>query len=242
MIRVAICDDEPVTLKFLQLQLQKLFASCHLSAEIECFKSGNLLLERHKLMPFDILFLDIDMPRISGFAIAEKIREISEKTYIVFVTSKEDLMYQSFDYQPFHFICKRSPEETYRDLERVVRKLIRSFKHNLQVWIQDNYYGPRLVTLSDIYYIKSEKHYLIYYLTDPSIPYLKERGLISDKEKEFEAYDFVKSHKQYLVNMIHISHFDILRHTIRMTDGTEIPISKSCRESAAEKFRLFKRR
>jgi two-component SAPR family response regulator len=55
---------------------------------------------------FDVIFLDIDMPEITGFDAAKKVKEISPESKIIFVTSKHDLVYNSFEYQPFYFIRK----------------------------------------------------------------------------------------------------------------------------------------
>ena len=55
---------------------------------------------------YDLIISDIMMPEMSGFDVAEIIRQESLATHIIFVTSKRELVYSSFEYSPFYFICK----------------------------------------------------------------------------------------------------------------------------------------
>lgn len=55
---------------------------------------------------FDIYFLDIDMPGISGFDLAEKIHNRYPEALIVFLTTHEELSMEGYQYQAFRFISK----------------------------------------------------------------------------------------------------------------------------------------
>ena len=113
---------------------------------------------------------------------------------------------------------------------------------NKKIEISDAYIGKLYIPLKDILYIQSEKHYLLYYLLEKdSIP-IKEREILSTREHELECFDFFKPHRRYLVNMQHIHRFDITLNSIVMPNGGTIPISKSLRDNAFDKFRKFMRR
>ena len=241
MIRIAVCDDERSYLDIISSEINDITYGSNIKIEMDTFKSGELLLHRHEIEPYDIMFLDIDMPKISGFDIAKHIRKDSLRTFIIFVTAKTNLVYSSFDYHPFGFVCKNT--NTLRnDLTKIFERLYRYYKQDKVIDILEGYMVTS-VAIKDIVYIQSEKHYLLYYtsLRNKHEP-VKERSTIQIKEKYFTEYDFIKPHSRYLVNMSHICSFDPFKNTIVMDDGARIPISKSCRSDALAKYRVYTRR
>ena len=142
-----------------------IFKKLSVNVEISIFTSGNIVLHHHKQKHYDILFLDIFMPESSGFDVAKKIRNMSLRTHIVFVTAKQELVYDSFEYHPFYFIRKQPIKALYTELEHVVKKLLVIFKQEKQIDIIDSGVGCTQIAVRDILYIKSEKHYLLYHLT-----------------------------------------------------------------------------
>lgn len=105
MIRAAICDDDPTILDYLHEHISKEFRRQGAEIQIDKFTSGQDFLNAHKAESFNAIFLDIDMPEISGFDIAEKINEIGEPL-IIFVTSHDELVFSSIKFRPFRFIRK----------------------------------------------------------------------------------------------------------------------------------------
>ena len=106
MIRIAVCDDDEYMLEKLKFMIDREFAGHTSDYIIKCYSSAGLLLDDNSSTAFDIIFLDIDMPETDGFETAEKLRNDFMQCYIIFVTSHSNLVYRSFDFQPFHFIPK----------------------------------------------------------------------------------------------------------------------------------------
>lgn len=240
-MRIAVCDDEEVFLDIFLGLIKNITNKMDLDCKIESFGNGKLLLNRHTVQPYDVLFLDIDMPKMTGFDIARSIRNKSLKTFIIFVTAKNDLVYSSFDYQPFSFICKNS-NTLNNDLEKVLKRLYRYFKQSRYIELTDSRIVTR-VTINDIIYIQSDKHYLMYYTTtrDHDAP-IRERNTIFTREKELVEYGFIKPHSRYLVNAENILRLDTMLNTIVMCGGHQIPISKKYKKSALDEFRRYTRR
>lgn len=240
MLKIAICDDERIFIDILHSHLKPIFNAVSSETEFETFQSAVSLLRAFNTTNFDVVFLDIDMPGMSGFEVAKAIRDISYYTLIIFVTSKHELVYNSFDYNPFYFICKGDSLES--DLSHVAEKVSVYFRQHKNIEITDIVAGKVSISLRSILYIKSEKHYLLYYLNNGDDVPLKERGVLGKKEEELYDYNFFKPHQRYLVNMNHVRRFDSLINSITLSNGYTIPISKGLKADALEKFRIFKRR
>lgn len=241
MIRLAVCDDEKIFLDIASRHLEEITKKLSLECKIDAYRSGELLLHRHAERPYDVLLLDIDMPDKTGFDIAQAIRQKSIKTFIIFVTAKTDLVYSSFEYQPFDFIRKNAGHlET--ELMNVFERLRRHFEQSRIIEIIDSRV-PVPVAINDIIYIQSDRHYLLYYTKKlgSDMP-IRERSTLSEKESEYRKYSFIKTHSRYMVNAEHIMRFDIFLNTIVMDNGSKIPISQKYRSSALDEYRSYIRR
>lgn len=241
MIRLAVCDDEKIFLDIVSQNLIEITRKLNLDCKIDLYRSGDLLLHRHAEHPYDVLLLDIDMPDKTGFDIAQAIRQNSIKTFIIFITAKTDLVYSSFEYQPFDFIRKNTGDLK-AELLKVFERLRRHFEQSRIIEIIDSRV-PISVAINDIIYIQSDRHYLLYYTKkrDSNDP-IKERSTLPEKENEYKKYSFIKTHSRYMVNAEHIARFDILLNTIVMDNGSKVPISRKYRDSALDEYRSYIRR
>lgn len=241
MIRIAICDNEKIYIDLIFNHLHKLLNTKAIDNLIAKYRNAKALLEDHAVTPFDVLFLDIDMPTITGFDIAREIRLSSGQTYIIFVSAKHELVYNSFEYTPFYFICKTDERALYNELVHVTDKLLLHFQQNRKVTIHDASHGVVVLRLQDIVYIQSDKHYLQYFASGRGTPYC-ERGILSEKSAELNCPDFIQPHQRYLVNMNHIAKFGGLLGTISLDNGAQVPISKSMKDRALQAYLIYKRR
>ncbi len=133
MIRVAICDDEPATLNYLREQISKDFDQLGFEISLDSFSNGTEFMKDLERNTFDIVFLDIKMQDINGFEVAKRLRDLSDSTQIIFVTTKDGLVYDSFDYQPFYFIPKTNQEILSSKLKLVVKKLTDKIAQNHKI-------------------------------------------------------------------------------------------------------------
>ena len=101
-IRIAICDDDSIGRGLLQESLEYLLQENNLQADISSYCSGQELLREQNR--YDILFLDIRMPKINGIRTAEKYREWYEDTIIIFLTSYEDYVFEGYKVNAFRYL------------------------------------------------------------------------------------------------------------------------------------------
>lgn len=241
MINISICDDNVSFLKSFSETVEKSFRRFTSDLKITSISNGSLLLAKHKEEPFDIIFLDIDMPNFSGFDVAKRIREDISRCFIIFITSHSELVYESMDFQPFNFIRKNCNIPIDESTDRIVDKLIHHMKQNKKITLEDDISGKVVVYLKDVIYIESNKHYVLFHVLNKEEP-VKIRGNIGDFEIQYEEYDFIRLHKRYLINMRFVLNIDKkLNEIVLRTIKQSLPMSKNYRKSVSEKYTLFLR-
>lgn len=234
-IRVAICDDDLTMLDYLYAHIFAEFERQGAHADIGRYKLGRDFLDVHKEKPFDVVFLDIDMPEINGFDIAEQINSCSE-TIIIFVTLHDELVYSSLKFRPFRFIRKTYLEnelsETLGAIISETAKRNSGRKFGFQTKL-----GEAFVDLNSVIYIEIYGHWLWVCIKDGEP--LECYGSLTNLEKQLEEYDFVRTHKSFLVNCKYI--FSIEKNRIILDDKTEIPLSRYKVEAVKSKFKKLMR-
>lgn len=245
MIRAAVCDDEQTVLDYLHEHISKEFERQGSEVHIDKFTLGRDFLSAHKAEPFDVVFLDIRMPDIDGFDIAAELRNLSEKTYIIFITTENTLVYDSFSFQPFDFIPKTPPSELHGDSSKFLANRISDVTARLMsrisavktVCLMLPYNQKITVNTSDIQMIQSVRNYAEYIISDRDP--VRIRAKLDDIESGLDKQLFARPHKSYIINMNFIKDIDIRNMMTTLKNGMIIPISKTYKrdfETAYIKF------
>lgn len=107
MLDIAICDGKLAMTDGLETTLEKIAQKKIIPMDIEVFLSGKELITYvENGTYFDIVFLNIDMTREDGIAVAKKIREKDKNVLIIYVTSHITYIQQVFPASPFQFLIK----------------------------------------------------------------------------------------------------------------------------------------
>ena len=241
MLKIALCDDNVAILDNIYSVIRSFLENNSHSFIIDKYTNGELLLENYNQKNYDIVFLDIDMPSISGFEIAKKLREQSgSNCYIIFITSHSELVYDSFDFQPFNFIRKTSTEEIKKSLHKVLEKLMLHIKQNKVVVFDDNLKGKLPISIRDIMYIESDKHYINYYVQNMDNN-IRVRETMKNCEEKYINMDFIKIHKKYLVNMRYIASIDNNLDEVKLKNGKRLPMSRNYKKSVDSQYIVYLR-
>lgn len=111
MFTIAVCDDD-MQERMQEVQIVKnIFSQKELEAGIEEFQTGQHFLDVLHRIPYDIVLLDIQMGEVSGFTLAEELYKITGGENIIFVSSMENLVFESIHFRPFRFVRKSHLEE-----------------------------------------------------------------------------------------------------------------------------------
>lgn len=227
MIQIAICDDDRIFLTKLELLINKYFTEQAVEFHTTAFNNGTDLLSEKT--EYNAVFLDIDMPNIGGFEIAEK---LSSDVLIVFVTAHDELVYSSLKFRPFRFIRKGHLENELPEVLTDLNKEIKKNNADKKFMVQTKS-GEAVLNIDDIEYIEIYGHQIRIIVTagDPLECY----GSLSMLEKQLTDLDFVRTHKSYLVNCKYI--FSIEKNRVILDNKAEIPLSRQKADIVKSKFK-----
>ena len=235
MIGAAICDDEKTMLDRLRGHIMSVCERQSIEISVEKFTSGSELFNAHKKHPFDVVFLDIDMPEINGFDIAESINN-GEKALIVFVTTHDELVYSSLKFRPFRFIRKSHFESELPEALNAVNAEISKRNAGRKFPLKTKT-GEVFLDIGNIEYIEIYGHTLRVSVLGGE--FLECYGSLSSLEEQLAAFDFVRVHKSYLVNLKYI--FSIEKTQVILDDKTSIPLSRYKAADVKTKFKNYLR-
>lgn len=222
MIHIAICDDEKRVLDEIGNKVSGAFAGINCMVDITKFSNPFELMEHIRVNSVDVLFLDIDMPSLSGMDVAQVLMDNEIKTLLVFVTSHDALVYQSFKYHPFGFIRKSYFDE---EISSVVQSAVTELNKRNECFAFKTSDGIFKVLFSDILYFESESNYVILFCREKQYRF---RSTISSVEKELASKGFIRIHKGFLVNQQHI--FAIKGDEIELSNKKLLPIGRTNRD------------
>lgn len=231
MLNVAICDDDIHTTGEMDTLISKVAKQIFVDVEIEVFWNGESLVESIENGDcFDIIFLDIEMEREDGISAAKKIRSFDKNVLIIYVTSHENHMKESFTARPFRFLLKPVSERVLQTCFRAAYEEISSgdfyFRYSFQ---RVNY----KVAIRDILYFESNKR-KITIVTDSEIYELY--GKLNEIERSLKncKISFLRVHQSFLVNYKHVQRQAY--NYVMMDNGKQISISEDRRKMISEQY------
>lgn len=229
MFRIAICDDEQAIGSQIEKILLLYSKRACLEVDITVFYSGE---ELYKYIEsghgFDLIYLDIEMELMNGLEVGKRIRNTMKdhKTEIVFISGKDGYDRQLFAVQPLHFIPKPiNPKMVIEDLNLAMLRAdklggIFTYKKTIET---------HKVPIKDIIYFESmDRELRIVTINSEDIFY----GTIQQIFESVAKYQFIKIHRSYIVNYIHIAIFKY--DEVTMSNGIRLPISQSRKKEVRE--------
>lgn len=231
MLKIAICDDDVKMTGRLDTVLEEIAKRNFVKIDTEVFLDGGELEKAvEEKMYFDIIFLDIEMGDEDGITAARKIRETDRNVLIIYVTSHESYMQESFSVRPFRFVVKPIEEKI---LERYFLEAYEEISN------YDNYFrykNKRIewkIPIRKILYFESHRR-KIYVVTEEET--LEFYGKLNEVEEELKQGKmvFLRVHQSFLVNYRHIE--GLAYDYLIMDNGKRISISEDRRKLISEEY------
>ncbi|MGR9047706.1 LytR/AlgR family response regulator transcription factor [Halobacillus faecis] len=200
-ITVIIVDDERFSREELNFLLKP-----YESIEVvgEAGSGDEAVMQTLKLQP-DVLFLDVEMPKMDGMAVAKAVQELKKVPEIVFATAYPDFAVEAFRQKAIDYLLKPFDEEQLSEtVERIEKKLKPAEERTvsppskLAVEVEDTieYLDP-----SEIMYVHREDR--VTKIVGKQKVY-ETRDALKDVEQRLQGFSFFRIHKSYLVNLDYV--------------------------------------
>ena len=208
-MRIAVCDDEE------KFRTQEKDLIDKLAGSID------VILEAFDKNPYDVLFLDIEMPAMDGITLAKKLRERSDSIYIVFLTGHVEYALEGYEVNALRYLTKPVQEDKLREVLRFVMDQSTS-KRQILIKVDGE---ETLINVTDIIYLEAQNQYVMLYTTGGE--HLV-RYNISDFEEQLKNDGFFRIHRGYLVSLAKIKKLVKSEVLMEGADGeVSLPVSRS---------------
>ena len=217
MIYIGICDDEKYMLDHIRTMASRFFRGKNTEAAILEFSCGEELLKYDKQI--DILFLDIQMKGIDGMETARKLRRRKFKGILIFITVLKEMVFQSFEVQPYDYLVKPIEEQYFEKMmERLLGSMKDASEENLLV---QKGYESRIIPIVDIVFCEIIDRKIYLHLVSSEVVDYYDR--IENLEKKLN-HSFFRCHRSYLIHLKYLKSYK--NGTAYMENGREIPVSR----------------
>lgn len=233
-MRIIIVDDE-----MLARGVVREYLSEHADVEIvaECANGFEAVKAITELSP-DLVFLDIQMPKLDGFEVAEL---AGSKTRYIFATAFDQYAIKAFDFHALDYLLKPFSQQRFDQalaharanlgaggdaVEQLVREAASRNKPVGRVLIRD---GARVhvINVEKIEHIEAQDDYV--QIRSEGKSYLKNQRM-SELEEQLDGEQFLRIHRSYIVNIAFVDRIEQATkdsHVAVLKDGSRIPISRS---------------
>lgn len=228
MIRCIAIDDEPLALELLQDNISKvpflqLVAACDNAMEA---------LQIIEKQPVDLIFLDIQMPGLTGLQL---IQSMTVKPMFILITAYEKYALEGFNLDVTDYLVKpvaldRFIKACYKAKELFELKNASKENNapaNSEYFFVNVEYSLVKITIADIMYIEGLKDYIKIHLKSSSKPVVT-RMPMKTIEEQLPAKQFIRIHKSYIAGVAYITS---VRKTSLFIDTTELPVSENYRDA-----------
>ena len=243
MKRAIIIDDEPLARSIAQEYLIQ-------HPDMELVGQGGEGFEGVKaiqqLKP-DIIFLDIQMPKISGF---EMLELIDDKPAIIFTTAFDEYAIKAFETNAIDYLLKPYSQERFdlaidkwRSSANKPEEKVEKLLNTTQLYVEETSRiviksgsDIRIVPTQDIHYIEAYDDYVKIFTKETY--YLKKKTM-NYYESILNTNDFFRSHRSFIVNLKELTRIEPMEknsYVAVLRSGKKIPVSRTSYSQLKEKL------
>lgn len=233
MYKVILIDDEPLARQLLSSLLKEhpqFDVVCECADGFDGFKA----IQEHQP---DMVFLDVQMPRLNGF---EMLELLDAPPSVVFCTAFDEYAVKAFEAHAVDYLLKPVTKDRF---EKAIQKFLQQagnhatalktladeqvfegYQHRIVV--KDN--GViRIIPAADILYVEANDDYIKIFTKEGN--YLK-KSTLARVENSFDPGSFIRVHRSYIIpvsQLVRIEPYEKDSHIALLQSGARIPVSKS---------------
>lgn len=217
MYHIAIVEDENSFATQLQEYLAKYEVENDVRFKVTFFSDGSEILEEYQPL-YDIIMLDIEMPKVNGMEAAEQIRAQDGNVTLMFITNMASYAIRGYEVGALDFVMKPINYYTFSmKLTRVLKRTKQKAQQDILLTLPD---GVKKLNVQQIYYVEVQNR-MLYYHTEEGI--FAMRGTMQSVEQMLAPYTFAKCNHWYIVNLKHVSE---VRKNTAVVAGDELEVSR----------------
>ena len=223
MFNIVILEDEPLEAERLKSYINEISKEYGKEFHIVSYENGLDLLS-HYNVDTDLVFLDINTPKIDGMTVAKEIRKNDQNVAIVFVTNLGNYAIEGYQVDAIDFILK--PVKYYDFKIKMERILNRIYKNNDEKIVVKTKDGEVGLSVSKIKYVEIMGHYLTFHSL---LGNFESYGTLKNLDpKVFDNKIFVKCSRSFIVN---IRYIDAIKGDEIIIGSDKISISRQYHKS-----------
>lgn len=247
MIKALLIDDEPAAINTLTLMLQ------HYAPQVQQIKSTNNPnegLDLIKTWQPDLLFLDVQMPLMTGFELLKQVPEINFN--IIFTTAFDKYAIEAIRFSAVDYLMKPiDGDELQAAIKRYVEKtsaphnkpLYNNFMHNINAAAKADFklalptsQGTFFFNTTDIIRLEGESNYTKFFFSSGKT--LLTSKTMKEYEEILEGHGFIRIHKSHIVNKAHVVSYGS-DGLLTLTDNAKVEVSRRRKEEVTTKLKAF---
>jgi len=234
--RIAIGDDDPIFLR----ELEGTVRSCLVSDGLKPWEDFGIASFQHPDALLDALLkngegaqlvlLDVEFGTANGLEIAARLRERGGGFSLIYITTHEDYVFDSFDTRPLHYLLKPLRKEK---LAALLREDYRRQFDGGRLYLKS---GGRHLALPyrDIYSAEAAQHRVFLHTAQGLVEW---SGALSSLAPQLPRWCFCQCHFSYFVNLSHVA--ELVRYEAKLDNGDSIPVSKRFYKSVFDQYLSF---
>ncbi len=230
-MKAIIIDDEPLARSIIKEYLQG-YPAITVAEECNDGFEGIKAIQQHQP---DLIFLDIQMPKINGF---EMLELIDNPPLVIFTTAFEEYAIKAFDAHAADYLLKPFSKERFdkaiqkmllqknNTAEAVVATALQTPTASNRIVVKDN--GKiKIIPLAQVQYIEAADDYVKIHIAEGI--FLKKKTM-QYFEDSLPQQEFIRIHRSYIVNaqlITRITPYEKESHLALLTTGVQVPVSKA---------------
>ncbi len=225
MITAIAIDDEPSAIEVIKHHVSKL-QNIELVAD---FHNPIEAIDYLKNNPVDLIFLDINMPQMSGLELLQSLQIIPA---IIFTTAYGEFAVDSYKYNAVDYLLKPFEFDRFQVAIQKAEKQIASLKSNQKFFFIKDGFKNIKISFENILFVKSSGNYLDIFTNEKTF---SPRMTFNDLLQKIPVNQFIRVHQSYLIN---IEVIEKIENNHIYIESHQIPISLRYKEGFFKRLNL----